>query len=1184
MANNNNQPFESIRIEGGLVSVKVLQDLRQYSLEGQASADYGIEKGLKFNDEIARYWRIAHTRWQEYRKQCERKDIDQTAMTVTEWLWPLFEKILDYRLTAIEPILLGEREFPMTHTAFDGTVPFVLCDAGYPLDKSHEAFGQEGSKRSPTGLAQEYLNAETKCLWAIVCNGQFLRIVRDNPAMTRPAFIEVDLGRLFDEDNYTDFATLWLLLHSSRLASQDDRVDLCWLEQWREKGQSDGERVLGSLRYGVAEALRQLGTGFVQHPENKALREQLTRGELTVEAYFQQVLTLVYRLLFLLTAEDRDVALYPKDTEDEARQLGRARYLEGYSVSLLREKARLLRHYDKYSDSWQMLCINFKGFAEGQVLLAQPALGGLFAADQCQDLEAGQLANRFLLKAVAKLAYFKNKNILQRINYRDMDTEEFGSVYESLLELVPQISQTAEQGGWAFSFMGDDPEEAKAGGHSRKLTGSYYTPDSLVQELIKSALEPVLEERLAANPADPKSALLSINVCDPACGSGHFLLAAARRLAKTLADLNAGTGQTTGDDYDDYRKALREVVRHCIFGVDLNPMAVELCKTGLWLESIEPGKPLSFLDAHIQQGNSLLGVYDDELTENGIPSKAFSVKTGDDSEICKELNKQNKHFEKRLQISSRQTKFHLVDEIESLPEDSLCDLKIKRKKWLEYRASSDYKQTRLLEDMYMAAFFSEKSEENKNLVPTNAHLDLYLMDEKIPDEVLLYTSEVAETFNVFHWKHAFPQVFTEGGFDLVIGNPPWDVVKREEGDKLTEAESERIKKWFGFGMFEKAKGKKDLYKLFLALSTKLISNKGKVALVIPVGVFIEEKPMPLRKYLLNTGSVESLNIFQNTGKRYFSSVHASYIFSLLVYSPRKLNDFSYSTIREHGGSNEPEFFTGSYKEILNSDLTITLLSSPEATAVYQKILKQLNSYDLLDYRVTAEFHASSDKPVIKEMKENNNDWVVLKNDGIHQFNPFYGEPIGYISDVNVKDKVESKGFFTSLYGDEEKKRLVFRDIARSDDSRTLIACLLPYGYVSTYDIPIVLPKEDYSEDEMGFYLGFFNSIVFDYLVRPHIDKHVKGYILQRLKIPIYDSNNKNMLQVSSLALSLNEVGDSSYGSGRARIDALVVKLIGLNATEFKVITESFVRLKKSSIFKENYANYFDEVLAILAQL
>lgn len=291
----NQQSFEAIRVVGGLLGSKVLQDVRRYQLPGQSSEDYGVEPGLTFNDEIGRYWRIARARWNEYQAQIHREDISSHKLAQEEWLLPLFNRVLGYHLESAARKIIDEREFPLTHIAADGAIPFVLCGADFDLDKGNAIFGQEGRKRSPMGLVQEYLNAENACLWGIVSNGVTLRLLRDNPAMTRPAYIEVDFTRLFDEDNYADFATLWLLLHDSRLTPRNGQVEQCFLEQWREKGQDEGERALYNLRYGVADALRQLGTGFVAHKDNTALREAISQGELSTDEYFQQVLRLVYR-------------------------------------------------------------------------------------------------------------------------------------------------------------------------------------------------------------------------------------------------------------------------------------------------------------------------------------------------------------------------------------------------------------------------------------------------------------------------------------------------------------------------------------------------------------------------------------------------------------------------------------------------------------------------------------------------------------------------------------------------------------------------------------------------------------------------------------------------------------------------------------------------------------------------
>ncbi|ATP52193.1 type II restriction endonuclease [Pseudomonas putida] len=802
--------FDSLRIEGGIFPGEFFNAVRELKLKGQDHPEfYGLHRTLKLRDEISRYWRIAKAEWEVFSDARQRQDTDRTALAVEHFLVPLLQHV--FAFTDLQPCrnprYLGERRFPLTHeagfveqdSADSGFalgenvapelrrvahIPLVLTSPDFGLDKSHPAFGDEGRRRSPQGLLQEYLNASPEALWGIVSNGLVLRILRDNPSMTRPAFVEVDLARLFEDDLYSDFVALWLTLHGSRFRSQNGKLAQCWLEQWREQAVEEGERARAHLRAGVEQALRALGTGFVAHPANKALREELSSGQLSPNAYFQQLLRLVYRLLFLLTAEDRNILHDPSTATPEVRSL----YAQGYSLSLLRERARKRRFYDNYSDLWQALTTTFEALRSGQPPLGLPALGGLFAGEQCADLDTAQLGNKALLTAIRAVCWVQRKNGANRINYRDMDTEELGSVYESLLELIPRINPAASP--WQFGFIGDAEGESDQG-NARKTSGSYYTPDSLVQELIQSALLPVIDQRLKANPEQPRAALLSIKVCDPACGSGHFLLAAARRLAARLAELDA-----RGDQYTDeqYRHALREVVLHCIYGVDLNPMAIELCKTALWLEALEPGKPLGFLDAHIQCGNALLGINDLKMLERGIPKDAFKALSGDDKETCKQLTKENKDGLKALEKAfDRQQTIGLslesapgykeLQALDALPDDTLADIAAKDAAYRAYQQKVQSNRLLHAANLLVGVFLLDKTGASQSCTPTSKtlYLELFSESRSVQHEQQLSAAMAAcENARVLHWPLVFPQVFRAGGFDCVLGNPPWERIKLQE--------------------------------------------------------------------------------------------------------------------------------------------------------------------------------------------------------------------------------------------------------------------------------------------------------------------------------------------------------------------------------------------------------------------
>lgn len=780
MARRNNQElaFPALCIEGGLLAPDFLNKVAHLEASEQTEADYDIPRGLKLRDEIGRHWKIAQNLWQDFAAKRARTDFNSHALTVKELLEPLLRHVFCFGdLKAVGQLTLGERVFPIGFSANEGRVPVVLAAYDQLLDKPDARFGDGVRRRSPFLLAQEYLNASDGALWAVVCNGLKLRILRDNPSLTRPAYIEADLEAIFSEGLYPDFTALWLLAHASRFGKVGAEPVNCPLERWRNTAQEDGIRARDRLRIGVTEALRALGTGFLMHPSNTELRRRLEAGELTTQAYFEQLLRLIYCFIFLATIEDRELVFAPEATAD-----AKARYLAGYSLTRLRQLAARRRSYDRHADLWQALTITFTGLGKGQTALGLPALGGLFAISHCPDLDTAQLDNSSLLSALFSLCFFRDGAALSRVNYRDMDSEELGSVYESLLELVPTLALTA--GVRRFGFIGDE-DDGSSRGNARKLTGSYYTPDSLVQELIKSALEPVIERTLADNPQEPVKALLALSVCDPACGSGHFLLAAARRIAEEVARLNATDGNPLPADY---RRALRDVVAHCIYGVDKNPMAVELARTALWLEAYTPERPLTFLDAHLRCGDALLGILDPAVLDAGIPDKAFNALSGDDKEVVKRIKKANRDALKAIEKAKAPGgQFSLgleaeqdADAFEHLPDDTLAAIEAKRAAFAALQEKLADSRARLAADLFVAAFVLPKTADNEAKVPTSQDLWLVQNGGTPRPGVADVARRAAQAAQTFHWWQAFPQVKAKGGFDVLLGNPPWERIKLQE--------------------------------------------------------------------------------------------------------------------------------------------------------------------------------------------------------------------------------------------------------------------------------------------------------------------------------------------------------------------------------------------------------------------
>ena len=557
--------FAALIIEGGLIAPDQVQAIASAAPDQKTASDYGCPKGTGLRDEITRYFRIAQAHWQGYAR-LDAPTMPQTA----EFARNLLDQAFGFDLTGPHHHMREDRRFTIAWEAKGGRVPVVIAPPA-PADKGRAGdgfaralpeFGDGASgriqRRSPTVLLQDWLNANPDFYWGLVFAGDRVRLMRDNASLTRPAWIEADLGAIFRDEMFADFAALWLLIHASRFGAEGAAASDCALERWREAGMRAGTSARERLRVNVEEALMALGQGILD--ANPAIRERLDTNQLTMPHLFEQMLRVVYRLIFLGVAEDRDL-LHPPATPKAVRDL----YSNNYGFAWARDRSTRRNAHDHHHDAWEGVKVTFRALERGEKLLGLPALGGLFDRALTPDLDTAQIPNRALLTAAFKLGWLIEGGRRVRINWRDMATEELGSVYEGLLELVP----VREDGGRTFSFAGG----AEARGNARKVSGSYYTPDSLVQCLLDSALDPVLERAEAEGGAE---AILELNVIDPACGSGHFLLGAARRMATRVAQLR-------NPDAPDYNAAMRDVVRNCIHGVDRNPMAVELAKVALWI-------------------------------------------------------------------------------------------------------------------------------------------------------------------------------------------------------------------------------------------------------------------------------------------------------------------------------------------------------------------------------------------------------------------------------------------------------------------------------------------------------------------------------------------------------------------------------------------------------------------------
>lgn len=772
--------FAAIEVVGGLLPSEVIAQIAAGDASEQSDEGYGVPKGLKLRDEIARYYQIAHAHWESF--EASRQSNTSAPIGFVQNL--LTECFGFKTLTKSAGKVIAERQFPVNFAAENGRIPLIIAPSAPAesrkpgIDEALTQFGDDTRRRSATQLLQEYLNADEDALWGITCDGSTLRILRDNASLTRPAWIEVDLEKIFSEGLFPDFSALFLILHASRFGGDGTSPSDCPLERWKERSRLDGAAAKENLRLGVEAALIELGRGFIQHPSNVELREKFQSGDLKRQAFYEELLRLVYRLIFLFAAEDRDL-LHAPNTPDNARKA----YLGGYSLHRLRERCVRNAALDKNIDAWEGMKSLFKALAEGQSALGLVALGGLFEPEKLSSLTACKVENKRFLKAIWNLAWFRPEGQpMTKVNWRDMQTEELGSVYESLLELTPELNLEARD----FTFAEGDATK----GNARKVSGSYYTPDSLVKLLLDTTLDPVLDAAEARNQSDPAAELLKLSIIDPACGSGHFLLGAARRAAARIAQHRMPGAISK----EVFQHALREVVSSCIYGSDRNPMAVELCKVALWIEALEPGKPLSFLDARIKCGDSLIGIFDYEMLKAGIPDDAYAAMSGDDKDVAKAYQRLNKDERDGKAASgfirSLAAPAEIVDgarRIAAMPEDTLKEVKAKARAFSKYEASDQWQRLKLACDMYVAAFFTPKTGEVPSArtlvdmpVPTTAAMWEAVSGIIRSDLLQESATEVSEANSVLHWPLAFPAIMARGGFDAVLGNPPWERIKLSE--------------------------------------------------------------------------------------------------------------------------------------------------------------------------------------------------------------------------------------------------------------------------------------------------------------------------------------------------------------------------------------------------------------------
>ncbi len=897
----------AIRIEGGILGPDLIDQLLAGELPGQRAADFGLEARRNITDEIASAFADARALWSVFQHRLERLPEDDVATSVTRDTWAIpFLGLLGYELRynprAYE---IDGLSFAVSHRADEDqdAPPVHIVGVRQELGRV-PASGRP--RLAPHSLVQEYLN-RTEQVWGLVTNGVTLRLLRNSTFVRRQSYVEFDLRSIVEDQHFQDFAALYRLVHRTRLPRIDDSED-CLVEQYYSRSIEQGGRVREHLREGVEECIKRLANGFLRNPsgENDGLRLRLSKGHdgndrIGVDALYRQLLRLVYRLLFLLVSEDRGL-LSPDPI-----------FREHYGIARLRRRLDDRAAFTEHDDLWRSLCVLWRVVSDdtlASLLQLAPLNGELFAT---QDLDLYTITNRELLEALWHLAWYQHGAAPpRRVNYAALDVEELGSVYESLLEFHPVVDPNGA--GWPVFDLIE--------GSERRTTGSYYTPPELVAELIKSALEPVLTDRVAAAPAAAREkALLAIRVCDPACGSGHFLLAAARRMGKELARFRTNEDEPAPERV---REATRDVIAHCIYGVDKNPLAVDLCRVALWLESHTGERPLTFLDHRIRCGDSLVGVFDISILNDGIPDEAFNPLEGDDKDAARALRRRNRTeragqrdlltWEPQASLAALTTASQAIDLIGN---DSPETVRRKRRLFEESRADPIWVRQKQACDLWTAAFFQPL----KDGVPaiTFGVIADHLDGRPAAPRLACLAVDLAEQNRFFHWPLEFPEVFADGGFDVILSNPPWERVKLQEKEwfrprnrEIADAKNAAVRKrlidalpqidpvlatdWAkatraaaAESTFLRSSGRYPLggvgdintYAVFADLFRQAINSNGIASVLVPNGLVTGFTYRAFLRHLLQSRRLASFYGFENEDK-IFPDVHNETKFGILT--------------------------------------------------------------------------------------------------------------------------------------------------------------------------------------------------------------------------------------------------------------------------------------------------------------
>jgi hypothetical protein len=1012
----------------------------------------------------------------------------------------------------------GDRAAVATVSCGSERVALVVAGWGEPLDPLWRLAIVEAGRRSAA--------------WALLFNGTHLRLVEAARTYSR-RYAEFDLDLVLDEDD--TFAAMWTLVRASAFATAGAGGAMS-LRVLVSESEQHASSVCRSLRDGVLQASGDVLRALVTRPPRPL-----------VDTSFEQALTIVYRILFLLFAEAR--GLVP---------LWHAVYRESYSIEALRETAERQGESPGLWEALRASCrLAHAGCTAGD-LRVTAFNGRLFAPSTTPLADRRDLDDESARRAVLALSTRPSSDRAgrERIAYRDLGVEQLGAVYESLLDYEPKIEGSDTGAGRRPARPGRRLAiSLEPGSGRRKSTGTFYTPQPIAEYLVRRTLEPLVRE------ASPDQ-ILQLRILDPSMGSGAFLVAASNHLARAYETALVRAGGCHPSDIGRHEQALirRMVAERCLYGVDLNPMAVQLARLSLWLATLAADRPLSFLDHHLLTGDSLLGTWLACLRQapqaSHRRSRSAALPLFPDALAADALG------------SALPVRFTLG----SGPNDTVEQVREKERALASLnRRDSALSKWKRVADLWCARWFSRDQ-----LTPsTFGVLSDAILDARsvLPDQTvqacLRDVETIANARKFFHWELEFPEVFFDAagercarpGFDAVIGNPPWDMIRADSGSPEARTQARRddggvLRFVRDAGVYSSCPiGHANRYQLFLERAVAITKPGGRLGLVLPSGLATDHGSAPLRRMLFDRCAVDGLVGIDN--RRGIFPIHRSVRF-LLVTATRgqpttevacRLGETTLAAL-ETGDEvrPEPSWFPvrvtpALLETISGSELAIPDFRSPLDVTIAERaavLFAPLGADEGWSARFGRELNVTEDR---------------------HLFLP-PGRGLPVVEGKQIEPfRVDLAGAQWSIARPAAdrlrrvrhgKCRLGYRDVASATNRLTLIAAVLPAHCVSTHTVfclrTLLRPRAQH------FLCALFNSFVLNYLVRLRVTTHVTTAVVERLPVPRQQDEPAAFDELAAIGRLLARRHDPAM---LARLNAIAARLYRLSGEEFLHVLDTF---------------------------